>query len=74
MEANQGIVESTLDLTGIANASIAYASFGMTTDDQSEFWNKVRKGTTRALSSDQQPLLTTQTIEMILGALSVMDS
>ena len=39
------MIASTLSLVGIANASIAYASFGMTTSEDQEFWNLVRRGT-----------------------------
>ena len=46
MEANSDILLSTLSLTGISNAAIAYVSFGMSTEDQAEFWTKVRKGAT----------------------------
>jgi hypothetical protein len=45
MAQNKEILSQSLSLAGIANASIAYASFGMTTEDDRELWNSVRKGT-----------------------------
>ena len=60
-------------MTGIANASIAYASLGLTTDDYSTFWDSVRKGAEQQLLHDKQPLESSKPIEMILGALTVVD-
>ena len=62
-----------LSIKGIANASIAYATFGMTTDDNKEVWDAVRRGTTRQLLTDKTPITTTQPIEMILGTLTIVD-
>ena len=74
MAKNPHLLEQNLSLTAIANASIAYASFGMTTPEDAEtVWTRVRLGTCNQLVDSGEPLTSTQPIEMILGALSVVD-
>ena len=74
MNANKEILAESLSLVGIANASIAFASFGMTTSDDTEKWALIRKGATTQLLQDKTPMETTQPLDMILGALTVVDS
>ena len=75
MQERPHLLESQLSLTAIANASIAFASFGMTTpEDAQTVWDRVRKGTCTQLVESGEPLTSTQPIEMILGTLSVVDA
>ena len=73
MEERRDTIASSLSLEAIGHAAIAYATFGMTTDEQAYFWHHVRKGTTKQLLEQDFSLTSTQPIEMILGALTVVD-
>lgn len=73
MEENKSMLAEDLSLMAIAHAAIAYASFGMTTSDHAELWRLVRKGTAKQLLQNKEPLPSAMPIEMILGALTVVD-
>ena len=74
MGENEQILQQSLSLNGIANASIAYASLGLTNDDYASFWDSVRTGAESSLLHDREPLESSKPIEMILGALTLVDS
>ena len=73
MGENEQILQQSLSLNGIANASIAYASLGLTSDDYASFWESVRTGAESSLLHDREPLESSKPIEMILGALTLVD-
>lgn len=81
IQNNQNVLASNdLSLEGISNASIALVQFGMTTDDYITVWNAIRAGVINKLQvSNSVPGRgdslenTTKSIEMILGALTVVD-
>ena len=73
MGKNEQILQQSLSLNGISNASIAYASLGLTSDDYTSFWESVRTGAESSLLNDREPLESSKPIEMILGALTHVD-
>ena len=70
---NTDLVASELSLINISHVTIAYASLGLTDSSYKEFWDNVRIGACNQLLHDKEELLSNKPIEMILGALFLVD-
>ena len=68
------LTSGILSLTSLANIGAVYATFGLVTEDEADLWMKIRQGAARSLTGEgAQPLTTIQDIQMILGALQLVD-
>ena len=65
-----------MSLKSLSNLAIAHVQYGMTTDNYAALWDKVRLGAINGLYRGEaagERLENTQEIEMLLGALTVVD-